>query len=159
MVQSISGKIRIPNHTDFPIGLKRNEHIAQISSTYIPVQAASQPRQNKSLCSTNKQTTLFSNNLSIDPNKILSPDTITTFKRLHKEFDHVFSNTLKGYNGAVGPLTAVVNMGSVLPPQRKEKLPQYARNRLEELQLRFTELESTRDVLWACLDPKPHLRN
>ena len=101
VVQSISGKIRIPNHTDFPIVLKRNEHIAQISSAYIPVQAASQQRQNKSLCSTNKQTTLFSNNISIDPNKILSPDTITTFKRLHKEFDHVFSNILKGYNGAV----------------------------------------------------------
>ena len=57
-------------------------------------------------------------------------------------FDHVFSNTLKGYNGAVGPLTAVVNMGSVLPPQRKGKLPQYARNRLEEIQQQFDNLEA-----------------
>ena len=33
-------------------------------------------------------------------------------------------------------------MGSVLPPQRKGKLPQYARNRLEELQQQFDDLEA-----------------
>ena len=53
----------------------------------------------------------------------------------------MYSNTLKGYNGEVGTLTTVVNMGSVLPPQRKGKLPQYARNRLEELQCQFDDLE------------------
>ena len=32
-------------------------------------------------------------------------------------------------------------MGPTLPPQRKGRLPQYARNKLEELQDKFDELE------------------
>ena len=33
-------------------------------------------------------------------------------------------------------------MGSTQPPQRKGRLPQYARNKLVELQQKFDELES-----------------
>ena len=47
-----------------------------------------------------------------------------------------------GYNGAVGPFEAVVNMGPVQPPQCKGRLPQYSHNKLVELQQKFDKLES-----------------
>ena len=40
----------------------------------------------------------------------------------------------KGYNGAVGEFKSHINMGPVLPPQRKGRLPQYSRDKLIELQ-------------------------
>ena len=57
------------------------------------------------------------------------------------EFDSVFDPKVKGHNGAVGPFEAKVNKGPVEPPQRKGRLPQYARNKLEELQSKFDVLE------------------
>ena len=47
-----------------------------------------------------------------------------------------------GYNGHVGPFTATVNMGPVQPPQRKGRCPQYARDKLIELQDKYDELEA-----------------
>ena len=42
----------------------------------------------------------------------------------------------------MGPLEGVVNMGPVRPPQRKGRMPQYARDKLEQLQTKFDELEA-----------------
>ncbi|CAG2241165.1 unnamed protein product [Mytilus edulis] len=56
-------------------------------------------------------------------------------------YDHVFSPTFKGYNGAVGALEAKVNMGPVQPPQRKGRIPQYSKTQLVTLQEKFNELE------------------
>ena len=42
----------------------------------------------------------------------------------------------------MGPLQGVVNMGPTLPPQCKGCLPQYARDRLVELQEKFDHLEN-----------------
>jgi hypothetical protein len=64
------------------------------------------------------------------------------FSRLVKEYDDVFDKNISGYNGAAGPFEAVVNMGPVQPPQRKGRLPQYAPNKLVDLQHKFDELES-----------------
>jgi hypothetical protein len=64
------------------------------------------------------------------------------FSRLVKEYDDVFDKNISGYNGAAGPFEAVVNMGPVQPPQRKGRLPQYAPNKLVELQHKLDELES-----------------
>ena len=47
---------------------------------------------------------------------------------------------IKGYNGAVGPFQAKVNMRSVEPPQRKDRMPQYSRDKLAELQQMFNQL-------------------
>ena len=47
-----------------------------------------------------------------------------------------------GYNGHAGPFTATVNMGPVQPPQRKGRCPQYARDKLVELQEKFNDLEA-----------------
>ena len=54
----------------------------------------------------------------------------------------MFDPNYGGYNGAVGPFEARVNMGPVEPPQRKGRLPLYPRGRLVELQEKFDALES-----------------
>ena len=42
----------------------------------------------------------------------------------------------------MGPSVGVVNMVSVQPPQRKDSMLQYARDKLEQLQTKFDELEA-----------------
>ena len=80
--------------------------------------------------------------VTIDPDHALSPDERASIRSILEEYDEVFDPNYTGYNGHVGPFKAVVNMGPVQPPQRKGRLPQYARNQLVELQNKFDELET-----------------
>ena len=63
------------------------------------------------------------------------------FQSLLEEYDSVFDQAFKGYNGAEGPFQVVVNMGPVQPPQRKGRVPQYSRDKLYELQQEFNDRE------------------
>ena len=73
---------------------------------------------------------------------MLPKDIKSKFQSVLTEYDSVFDPDIKGYNGAAGPFEAKVNMGPVEPPQRKGRLPQYARGKLQELQDKFDNLES-----------------
>ena len=84
----------------------------------------------------------YSAGISLDPGNILSPSSHAKFLAINREFDQVLNPNFTGYNGAVGPLQSVVNMGPTLPPQRKGRLPQYASDRLVELQEKFDHLEN-----------------
>ncbi len=53
----------------------------------------------------------------------------------------MFEPAISKYNGHSGSVEGVVNMGPVLPSQRKGPLPQYNRDRLVELQQKFDALE------------------
>ena len=79
--------------------------------------------------------------VTVDPDEILPAKHRDQMHELLTEFDSVFDRNYKGYNDAVGPFKAQVNMGPTKPPQRKGRLPQYARNKLVELQEKFDELE------------------
>ena len=68
--------------------------------------------------------------VTIDPDHALSPDERASFRSILEEYDDVFDPNYTGYNGHVGPSKAVVDLGPVQPPQRKGRLPQYARNQL-----------------------------
>jgi len=63
----------------------------------------------------------YSNTVVLDPDNILSSETKQKFRTTLYEFDNVFSPDLTGYNGAVGPLKATVNMGPVLPLKGKDE--------------------------------------
>ena len=86
--------------------------------------------------------TKHSANVCLEPENLLPRDVRAKFSSLLDEYDHVCDPKIKGYNGSVGPFEARVNMGPVEPPQRKGRLPQYARNQLLELQHKFDELEA-----------------
>jgi hypothetical protein len=87
-----------------------------------------------------KQT--YSSDVRLDPDNLFSPDVRLKFKSLMRGYDDVFDPSIRGYNGAVGPFEAKVNMGPVEPPQRKGRLPQYACHQLVELQEKFDTLEA-----------------
>jgi len=65
---------------------------------------------------------------------MFAPDERSKFCALLEEYDEVFDPVFQGYNGAAGPFEAVVNMGPVQPPQ-------YAHDKLCELQHKFDDLE------------------
>ena len=85
--------------------------------------------------------TKHTDHVKLDPDNVLCEETRANFRSLLNEYDSVFDPKVKGYNGHVGPFESKVNMGPVEPPQRKGRLPQYARGKLIELQQKFDDLE------------------
>ena len=143
MIHSVEGKLRIPNHSKEPLHFKRNEHLAQAIEVFEPPLESAPLATNICVQAVTSPTaSLHSAPVQIDPDHILPDSYSNRFKQLHAQYDEVFDVNFPGYNGAVGPLKAVVNMGPVLPPQRKGRLPQYSRNKLHELQAEFDRLES-----------------
>ena len=141
IVETIDGVLRIPNNTSQPINIRKSQHIAQIAPTYVPPATTKidQPSPNQS-SSTKSQPHYKA--IQTDPDHILPETVRNKFHELHQSFADTFDPNFPGYNGHVGPLKATVNMGPVEPPQRKGRLPQYSRNKLDELQSEFDRLES-----------------
>ncbi|CAC5379308.1 unnamed protein product [Mytilus coruscus] len=125
--------------------IQRNEHFCRVRLTTTVDNAPEAPDNIRDLKKTNyidtTHTSHFSNQVSVDPDNLLSPDLKTQFNELLRKFSKVFSRNFEGYNGAIGPFEASVNMGPVQPPQRKGRMPQYSKNNLVELQNKFDELE------------------
>ena len=145
IVSSVAGKIRIPNLSSEPHPLKRNEHFCQVNPVFSPninVTPSSTPSREPCPRPSGPTSGLQHNSsVRLDPETALPPDIRAKFQDLHDDYDEVFDPQIKGYNGAAGSFEAQVNMGPVEPPQRKGRLPQYARNKLVELQDKFDQLE------------------
>ena len=86
---------------------------------------------------------VHSSMVSVDPDGVLSSSMQQEFREMNKKFEDVFNPQISKYNGASGKIEAVVNMGPVLPPQRKGRLPHYNRDKLNDLQQKFDELEES----------------
>ena len=144
-IEAVSGKVRIPNNTAEPLSLRKNEHFCQVclttelsyDSTDSDIQLHKPP---------SPTTEFHSDTISIDPDKILPESYQTKFRTLTQDYDDVFDTKIQGCNGSIGPFEAAINMGPVQSPpptpQRKGRVPQYARNKLLELQQKFDELEN-----------------
>ena len=139
IIASVGRKVRIVNDSDKPRVLKRHEHFCQVVPVMSPVDGGTDLPVSST--AVKPSSTYHSDTIKLDPDNILSESMRKQFESLHRELDDVFDPSYKGYNGAVGPFQAVVNMGPVLPPQRKGRVPQYARDKLVELQNKFDELE------------------
>ena len=142
IITSVGRKVRILNDTDTPKILKRNDHFCQIQSVFSP--SIKEPYTNDSISIPEPKTItkgLHSDQVILNPDVLLDDNTVTKFNQLHEEFDSVYDPNFPGYNGAYGPIKGVVNMGPVLPPQRKGRIPQYSRDKLGELQNKFDDLE------------------
>ena len=63
--------------------------------------------------------------ISVDPESLFSEPLRHKFIDVNKTYNSVFRHDIKVYNGAAGPLEAVVNMGPVQPLQRKGHLLLY----------------------------------
>ena len=143
LVKSIENKIRIPNMSNEPKLLHKHEQFCNVrtvttcSSTSI-----------SNLCHRNNSKPVIledrhpHSKISCDPHNITPVAYKGKFEHINKEFSHVFSSKIPGYNGSSGHVKAVVNMGPVMPPQRKGRLPLYNKDKLNILQDKFDELEA-----------------
>ena len=145
IIEHVARKVRLVNNTNDPLKLKKNDHVANVLIPYDSICRES------SFCTTAIRHTkaedqpsqgFHSDTVSFDPDNMLAEDMKVKFRDVTREYDAVFDTHIVGYNGAKGPLEAVVNMGPVLPPQRKGRMPLYPRDKLDILQRQFDELES-----------------
>ena len=144
IVSSVAGRIRIANLSPAPQPLRRHEHFCQVSPVFepeVPAARAASTAVGEAHAKRVPIKSVHASAVRVDPNELLQPGVAAQFRSLHKEYDAVFDPEIKGYNGAAGPFFARVNMGPVEPPQRKGRLPLYARGKLLELQSKFDELE------------------
>lgn len=142
--RNVGGYIRVPNVSTVPIFLNKNSHLFNAvpvvpsedypfvcpESTVLPPPPSCAPR------------TYYSDLINLDPDNNLDDTQRIKMTHLIRQYDKVFNPDIPGYNGALGPYHAIVNLGSVQPPQRKGRLPLYGRNRLVDLQLALDDLEA-----------------
>lgn len=141
IIEAVSGRIRIPNNTDEPQSLHKNEHFCQVRlTTEISTEHADVDIPLPKLPSLT--TEFHSDTVAVDPDNILPDSYQTKFRKLVQDYDDVFDSKIQCYNGSMGPFEATINMGPVQPPQRKGRVPQYARDKLLELQQKFDDLEN-----------------
>ena len=140
VVSSVARAIRIPNLSTEPRTLKRHEHFCQAIPVFEPKEVPPTGPPPTQLLSPPANAS-YSASVQVDPDRILPQAVRANFQSLLREYDSVFDPQFPGYNGSAGPYQAKVNMGPVEPPQRKGRLPQYARDKLIELQEKFDHLE------------------
>ena len=143
----IGGQIHVPNDSDDPILLKKNDHFCQIRTTTMisashPPQLPQNSQLPPSLSSHTPPSGFYSDVVTIDPQNQLSPDWHEKFTSLHHQFDSLFHPSVGCYNDASGRVRACVNLGSVIPPTKKLHVPNYSQSNLQLLQARFDELEA-----------------
>ena len=129
IVEAVGDKIHLVNTSGEPLKLRRNEHLCQVRHTVDTTTYSDNTHKHNIVNSVNSRpenNNVFSDNIELDRDNLLTDDTRKQFRDLHRRFDSVFDPTIVGYNGHVGPFTATVNMGPVQPPQRKGRCPQYA---------------------------------
>lgn len=142
LVQAVGGKIRVVNDSTSPRPIKKNEQFCHL----LPVNEIVTPNSENMLTNSastshvRKQTVDYKN-VEIDPDRSIPEEVAGSFHNLVEEFHDVFDHKFEGYNGASGPIQAVVNMGPTLPPQRKGRLPQYPHTKMVQLQEAMDELE------------------
>ncbi len=83
----------------------------------------------------------LSASVRVDPDNRMPMSIRAKFTEQLLRYDDIFNPPLDKYNGESGPIKAVVHMGTVLPPQRKGRMPLYGRSNLEQLQAEQDYLE------------------
>ena len=141
MIHSVDSSVRLVNTTSDPIIVKKNEHLCDINPVMQPTHCTGVLASKES--SPVSISGLHSTAVSIDPDGILTQEERDAFTKINTQFDKVFDTKISMYNGKCGDIKAVVNMGPVLPPQHKGRMPQYNKDRMQELQDKCDELEKS----------------
>jgi len=135
----VDGKVTLSNPWDMSIHLSRNKHFCQV----LPTQACTDSTDSQlSTCTEPYAIRPFSDGVSLDPDGMMPTDTWTKFAQTLHKYQDVFDPNYQGYSSHYDKLEAVVNMGPVLPSQRKGRVPQYSKPKLGELQAMFDTLET-----------------
>ena len=144
MTKCLKGTIRLVNDSDHPIQLNKDQHVAHVVQSVYPedipdTASLSLPTSHQSIKSHSPPNIDL---VSINPDEDAEFSSWTgRYRSLHRDFEHVFSDSFPGYNGHAGNVKAAVNVTNCLPPQRKGRIPFYNRDKLVELQHQFDEFE------------------
>ena len=142
IIKCSANRLRIPNLSREPKLLRKGEHFCQIGNLstvpHDPVIPQTNPKDSKQVV---KDDPSAYKQISIDPQNITPNEYKLKLECLCESYSHVFNPKFKGYNGRDGAVKATVNMGPVLPPQRKGRMPVYNKDKLQLLQNKFDELE------------------
>ena len=133
---SLCGQLRFINNTNWPVKIKKGQHIAHVTDVYTPPEGSITTKMDSFV---DKQLRdADTSKISINPDEVSDFAKWTSrFRAVNEDLKHVFSNNFPGYNGKRGPITAVVNTTNTLPPQRKGRIPFYNRDKLVDLQKTF----------------------
>lgn len=140
IIGCVGETIRVPNTANHPIVINKGDHLAQVQSirlldtAEVDGENINDTQPGKTIATNQNFHSVIMENTTIDSSMIAK------FSRLHENMSSVFEPNSSGYNGTSGPIEAVVNVGSVQPPQRKGRCPQYSRDKLVELQHKFDQL-------------------
>ena len=153
-----NGSVEIPNNTNSPIVVSKNQHIANIRSIetididlFTPTEkvllfdaenqnsngASLAVLPSRSACTDNS----FCQAVSIDPDGQLTADQKADFLEVNERYSSVFNPNFTGYNDASGAVRAHVTVGSVPPPPKKARTPFYNQKNLVLLQEKADDLE------------------
>ena len=132
--------MRIPNLSTEPRTLERHKHFCQVTPVFEPKEELpASPSPTQRLLPPSHASP--SAPVQVEPDYTLPVAVRAKFQSLVRKYDAVFDPHLPSHNGSVGPYQAKVNMGPVEPSQRKDRLPQYTRDKLVELQEKLDHLE------------------
>ena len=135
----VDGRVRLTNTSCLPITISKDQIIASacVVEENTPIDASYVLPEDKVVVKSSNVASIKFN----PQNRNLDPMWKSKFDSVHSMYSEVFDTSLPGYNGKFGAITASVNIGDSLPPQRRGRIPQYSRSLLSELQHQFDELE------------------
>ena len=104
IVPVVNGAVTLTNRSREPIVVGKYDQIAQIQPEMKP-EPKSEPYMNSgkpNFIPESKKSTPYSDNVSLNPDGILSPSEESSFSQLLQSYDEVFSSKLGTYNGKYG---------------------------------------------------------
>jgi hypothetical protein len=141
-VKAVDHSVRLPNDTDTPVLVRKHQHVCQIRAVTPIGELGSTVTPLSEVPACPKQVPSSHSAVQLDPDDQLSVAMKQKFTLLHRQYSNVFNSSFGKYNGASGDIQGNVNMGPVLPPQRKGRMPHYNQEKLVTLQKKFDELEA-----------------
>ena len=136
MLEVINGTIYLTNTSDHSVPVKKHEHLADIRDTK-PFQLLNSPVddfdsssldqfQFQDFSNGREISALYLEQISIDPDNMLSVQDKTRFKKLHKEFSHIFTPQPGKYNGKVGYIENRIQFSTPPAPNARTHVPNYS---------------------------------
>ena len=122
IIEALSGKFRILEDTSEHQTIHKHEHFCQVHHTTELIYNVSTSENHVMKEDVIKSLTIvhYTYTVKIDPHNILPTNLRSKVQALPQQYDTVFHSHIVGYNSAIRPFEATVNMGPVQPPKRKE---------------------------------------
>ena len=94
IIQSVAGRVRIPNLTGEPLVLKRRKQFCQVQPVFLPpLDIDARETTTRPAPTPPRTPSSHSMSISLDPDNTLAPEMRAKFGALHEEYGEVFDPT------------------------------------------------------------------